>query len=74
MPLTSAGGSSSSGMPPSYVMETFSARTVFEEIADNDEASQLFCSIAASGEAQGGWGSGPIAALVPGSCRTWRPR
>jgi hypothetical protein len=56
MPLTSAGGSSASGMPPRYVMERFSARTVFEEISDNDEASQLFCSVAVSGEAQGGWG------------------
>jgi hypothetical protein len=31
-----------------------SAITVSEEIFDNDEASQRFCSIAASGEAQGG--------------------
>lgn len=44
-----------------------SARTVFEEIFDNDEAFRLFCSIAASGEAQGGWENGRIAALVPGS-------
>src|SRR6266566_5373694 len=28
-----------------------SARTIFEEILDNDEAFRLFCSIAASGEA-----------------------
>jgi len=45
----------------------FSARKVFEEIFDNDEAFRLFCSIAASGEAQGGWENGRIAALVPGS-------
>jgi len=32
----------------------FSARTIFEEIFDNDEAFQLFCSIAATGEGQGG--------------------
>ena len=32
-----------------------SARTIFEEIFDNDEAFRLFCSIAASREAQGGW-------------------
>ena len=32
-----------------------SARTIFEEVFGNDEAFRLFCSIAASGEAQGGW-------------------
>ncbi len=45
----------------------FSARTIFEEIFANDEAFRLFCSIAASGEGQGGWENGRIAALVPGS-------
>ena len=45
----------------------FSARTIFEEIFDNDEAFRLFCSIAASGEGQGGWENGRIAALVPES-------
>jgi hypothetical protein len=44
-----------------------SARTIYAEIFDNDEAFGLFCSIAASGEAQGGWENGKIAALVPGS-------
>jgi hypothetical protein len=44
-----------------------SARTIYGEILDNDEAFGLFCSIAASGEAQGGWENGKIAALVPGS-------
>jgi rubrerythrin len=44
-----------------------SARTIYGEIFDNDEAFGLFCSIAASGEAQGGWENGKIAALVPGS-------
>ena len=44
-----------------------SARTIYGEIFDNDEALGLFCSIAASGEAQGGWENGKIAALVPGS-------
>jgi hypothetical protein len=44
-----------------------SARTIYGEIFDNDEAFRLFCSIAASGEAQGGWENGRIAALVPGS-------
>jgi len=45
----------------------FSARTIYGEIFDDDEAFRLFCSIAASGEAQGGWENGRIAALVPGS-------
>jgi hypothetical protein len=44
-----------------------SARTIYGEIFDNDEAFGLFCSIAASGEAQGGRENGQIAALVPGS-------
>ena len=44
-----------------------SARTIYGEIFDNDEAFGLFCSIAASGETQGGWEDGRIAALVPGS-------
>ncbi|GAA1885195.1 hypothetical protein GCM10009837_03410 [Streptomyces durmitorensis] len=46
-----------------------SARSVFEEILDNDESFQLFCSIAASGESQGGWENGRIAALLPESQR-----
>jgi hypothetical protein len=41
------------------------AKRIFEEIFDNEKAFQLFCSIAASGEAQGGWENGRIAALVP---------
>ena len=44
-----------------------SARTIYGEIFDNDEAFGLFCSIAGSGEARGGWENGQIAALVPGS-------
>ena len=44
-----------------------SARTIYGEIFDHDEAFGLFCSIAASGESQGGWENGKIAALVPGS-------
>ena len=43
-----------------------SARTVYGEIFDNDEAFGLFRSIAASGEAQAGCENGRIAALVPG--------
>jgi hypothetical protein len=44
-----------------------SASAVFDDIFGNDEAFQLFCSIAASGESQGGWENGRIAALVPES-------
>ena len=44
-----------------------SARTIYGEIFDNDAAFGLLCSIAASGEAQGGWENGKIAALVSGS-------
>ncbi|MEV0527418.1 ferritin-like domain-containing protein [Streptomyces sp. NPDC050439] len=46
-----------------------SAKSVFEEILDNDDSFQLFCSIAASGETQGGWENGRIAALLPESAR-----
>ncbi|MFH8795153.1 ferritin-like domain-containing protein [Streptomyces sp. NPDC017941] len=46
-----------------------SARSLFREIFDNDESFRLFCSIAASGETQGGWENGRIAALVPESQR-----
>jgi rubrerythrin len=42
-----------------------SAKAIFDEIFDSDEAFALFCSIASSGEAQGGWENGRIAALVP---------
>lgn len=49
-------------------------RTIFEEIFDNDEAFQLFCSIAASDEAQGGWENGRIATLVPDSYRDLAPK
>ncbi|MEU6824567.1 ferritin-like domain-containing protein [Streptomyces atriruber] len=51
-----------------------SARSVFEEILDNDESFRLFCSIAASGEAQGGWENGRIAALVPETERALAPK
>src|SRR5262245_30683362 len=50
------------------------ARRIFAEILDDDAAFQLFCSIAASGEAQGGWENGRIAALVPDSCRDLAPK
>jgi hypothetical protein len=51
-----------------------SPRAIYEEIFSNDEAFQLLCSIAASGEAQGGWENGRIAALVPGSLRDLAPK
>ncbi|WP_097869887.1 hypothetical protein [Streptomyces sp. rh34] len=51
-----------------------SARTLFQEILDNDESYRLFCSIAASGEAQGGWENARIAALVPESGRGLAPK
>ncbi|MFD3543490.1 ferritin-like domain-containing protein [Streptomyces sp. NPDC058662] len=51
-----------------------SARSLFQEIVDNDDSFQLFCSIAASGEAQGGWENARIAALVPDSMRDLAPK
>jgi hypothetical protein len=51
-----------------------STGTIYGEIFDNDEAFQLFCSIAASGEAQGGWENGRIAALAPGSQADLAPK
>jgi hypothetical protein len=51
-----------------------SAGSVFDEIFRDDEAFQLFCSIAASGEAQGGWENGRIAALVPESYQELAPK
>jgi len=55
-------------------MVALSGRAVFEEIFDNDEAFQLFCSIAASGEAQGGWENSRIAALVPPAFQELAPK
>ncbi|MFF8846130.1 ferritin-like domain-containing protein [Streptomyces sp. NPDC015127] len=51
-----------------------SARSIFQEIIDSDDTYQLFCSIAASGENQGGWENARIAALVPESMRDLVPR
>jgi hypothetical protein len=51
-----------------------SAHSLFREIVDDDRSYQLFCSIAASGEAQGGWENGRIAALVPESMRALAPK
>ncbi|MEV7178669.1 ferritin-like domain-containing protein [Kitasatospora sp. NPDC093679] len=41
-----------------------SARSLFQEIHDNDDSFRLFCSIAAKGEDQGGWENGRISKLV----------
>jgi hypothetical protein len=51
-----------------------SARSLFQEIVDDDESFRLFCSIAAGGEAQGGWENGRIAALVPETLRDLAPK
>lgn len=51
-----------------------SARGLFQEIIDSDDSFQLFCSIAASGEAQGGWENARIAALVPESMHALAPK
>ncbi|MCX4232447.1 MULTISPECIES: ferritin-like domain-containing protein [Streptomyces] len=51
-----------------------SAKSLFQEIIDNDESFRLFCSIAASGETQGGWENARIAALVPEAERALAPR
>jgi hypothetical protein len=51
-----------------------SAKSLFQEILDNDESFRLFCSIAASGESQGGWENARIAALVPESERRLAPK
>ena len=51
-----------------------SARSLFREMLDNDRAFQLFCSIAASGETQGGWENGRIAALVPAGMSDLAPK
>lgn len=51
-----------------------SAKSLFQEILDHDESFRLFCSIAASGEAQGGWENGRIAALLPESQRAMGPK
>ncbi|MFJ3673765.1 ferritin-like domain-containing protein [Streptomyces sp. NPDC090106] len=51
-----------------------SAKSLFTEILDNDESFRLFCSIAASGESQGGWENARIAALVPESERALAPK
>ncbi|MFJ5810170.1 ferritin-like domain-containing protein [Streptomyces sp. NPDC093093] len=51
-----------------------SARSLFQEIVDHDESFQLFCSIAASGESQGGWENARIATLVPAGMRDLAPK
>ncbi|MEV6512631.1 ferritin-like domain-containing protein [Streptomyces sp. NPDC051642] len=51
-----------------------SAKSLFQEILDNDESFRLFCSIAAGGESQGGWENGRIALLVPATERDLAPK
>ncbi|MFD7340551.1 ferritin-like domain-containing protein [Streptomyces violascens] len=51
-----------------------SAKSLFQEILDHDESFRLFCSIAASGESQGGWENGRIATLLPPTCRDLAPK
>ena len=51
-----------------------SAKSLFQEILDDDESFALFCSIAASGESQGGWENARIAALVPPGERALAPK
>ncbi|HET6185372.1 MAG TPA: hypothetical protein VFE59_00045 [Trebonia sp.] len=51
-----------------------SPRAIYGEIFSNDDAFRLFCSIAANGEAQGGWENGRIAALVPESFSDLAPK
>jgi hypothetical protein len=41
-----------------------SARAIYQEIRDCDETYRLFCSVAAKGEAQGGWENARIAARI----------
>src|ERR1700741_5391475 len=72
MPDSSAAVTPGSGGPE--VTRMFSPRAIYGEIFSNDEAFRLLCSIAASGEVQGGWENGRIAALVPESCRDLAPK
>ncbi|MEE1752533.1 ferritin-like domain-containing protein [Streptomyces sp. SP18CS02] len=51
-----------------------SARSLFQEIVDDDDSYRLFCSIAASGEAQGGWENARIATLVPPAMSALAPK
>ncbi|MGW1890922.1 ferritin-like domain-containing protein [Streptomyces sp. NPDC002004] len=51
-----------------------SVKSLFQEILDDDGSFRLFCSIAAGGEAQGGWENGRIAALVPAAERDLAPK
>ncbi|WP_282693711.1 ferritin-like domain-containing protein [Streptomyces sp. CC208A] len=50
------------------------AKSLFQEIIDDDDAFRLFCSIAASGESQGGWENARIAALVAPGMRDLAPK
>ncbi|KQX47838.1 MULTISPECIES: hypothetical protein [unclassified Streptomyces] len=50
------------------------AKSLFQEIIENDESFRLFCSIAASGESQGGWENGRIATLVAPAMKELTPK
>ena len=50
------------------------ARSVFREIIGDDKTFQLFASIAAVGEAQGGWENAEIASRLPDSLRQLKPK
>ena len=49
---------------PCETTAIFSARAIYDEIRNNDESYALFLSVSASGETQGGWENGRIAALT----------
>jgi hypothetical protein len=49
-------------------------RAIYNEIFANDRAFQLFCSIAASDESQGGWENARIASLVPAAYEDLAPK
>src|SRR5947207_22804 len=51
-----------------------SAKSLFQEILDDDESFALFCSIAAGGESHDGWENARIAVLVPESERELAPK
>jgi hypothetical protein len=71
---SSHGGCEPSALANGEVVEVLTAEAIYTEIFDNDDAFSLFCSIAAAGEAQGGWENGRIAALVPASYQELAPK
>ncbi|MFJ5178265.1 ferritin-like domain-containing protein [Streptomyces griseoviridis] len=51
-----------------------SAKSLFQEMLDDDRSFALFCSIAAGGESQGGWENARIAALAPRAEQALAPK